>query len=315
MARPVAALTLFAALAALPVLAEAPVTSPVPPPRPASIAALATAEAQVAAPAPTAPGLVRPRPRPAGLLAPAPQSLAPPPDVTPPQTVAAPQALPAPVVPLETLISGLRPRPRPADLIPDLQTAAAVPAPSTGTGTGKQKQPKGAKGVPKGSVCGVPEIRGEKLAPITSKVKGCGVEAPVRVTSIDGIRLSQSATIDCATAVALHDWIRRGLRPAVGKREVVELQIAASYICRPRNNIKGGKISEHGHGKAIDIAAFVFSDGSSWSVLHDYNAEMRKAHKAACGIFGTTLGPGSDGYHENHLHFDTARHGNGAYCR
>jgi hypothetical protein len=305
MARVAVALALCAALATLPVPVGAqgttPLTSPVPPPRPAAVTALATAGAQVAAPAQPAPGLIRPRPRPAGLLPPS------------PQTVAAPQALPAPVVPLETLISGLRPRPRPTGLIPDLQTAAAVPAPATGAG--KQKQPKREKASRKGSVCGVPGIRGEKLAPITSKVKGCGVEAPVRVTSIEGIRLSQPATINCDTAIALRDWIQRGMRPAFGRREVVELQIAASYICRPRNNIKGGKISEHGRGKAIDVAGFVFSDGTSWTVLHDYNAEMRKAHKAACGIFGTTLGPGSDGYHENHLHFDTARYRSGSYCR
>jgi hypothetical protein len=38
-------------------------------------------------------------------------------------------------------------------------------------------------------------------------------------------------------------------------------------------------------------------------------------HRAACGTFGTTLGPGSDGMHEDHFHYDTARHRNGAYCR
>jgi hypothetical protein len=101
----------------------------------------------------------------------------------------------------------------------------------------------------------------------------------------------------------------------LGKREVVELRIAASYVCRPRNNKKGAKISEHGRGKAVDVAGLVFSDGSQWSVQNDYGKELRRAHKAACGIFGTTLGPGSDGYHEDHLHFDTADHRGGAYCR
>ncbi|MFY9319919.1 extensin family protein, partial [Lentibacter algarum] len=42
---------------------------------------------------------------------------------------------------------------------------------------------------------------------------------------------------------------------------------------------------------------------------------IRAAHKAACGPFGTTLGPGSDGYHEDHLHFDTARYSGGPYCK
>ena len=122
-------------------------------------------------------------------------------------------------------------------------------------------------------------------------------------------------TITCDTAQALRTWVDSAMRPAFGKREVVELRIAAHYICRPRNNKKGNKISEHGRGKALDIGGFVFSDGSEWSIARDYNAQIRKAHKGACGIFGTTLGPGSDGYHEDHLHFDTARYNSGTYCR
>ena len=177
------------------------------------------------------------------------------------------------------------------------------------------KKTKRDKASAKGSVCGDPGIKGVKLARIKSKVKGCGVEDPVSVTSIDGIRLSQPSTIDCPTARALKTWVQQSMRPAFGNREVVELRIAAHYICRPRNNIKGNRISEHGRGKAIDIAGFVFSDGKSWTVAHDYNKQIRKAHKGACGIFGTTLGPGSDGYHEDHLHFDTASYRGGPYCR
>ena len=137
----------------------------------------------------------------------------------------------------------------------------------------------------------------------------------MQVTSVDGVRLNPPATLDCDTARALRAWVDKGMRPAFRGREVVELRIAAHYICRPRNNVKGNRISEHGRGKAIDIAGFVFSDGKEWAVLGNYNKEIRRAHKAACGIFGTTLGPGSDGYHENHLHFDTASYRSGPYCR
>jgi len=56
------------------------------------------------------------------------------------------------------------------------------------------------------------------------------------------------------------------------------------------------------------------------SVLRDFrsgpfSAALKAMHRAACGIFGTTLGPGSDRYHENHFHYDTARHRSGPYCR
>lgn len=166
-----------------------------------------------------------------------------------------------------------------------------------------------------GFVCGDRAIRGEELARITAKVQGCGIEEPVRVTQVDGVRLTTPATIDCATASALKDWINAGVRPAFGRQEVVELRVAASYICRTRNNRPGAKISEHGRGKAIDISGFILSDGRELTVSGNYNRQMRQAYRAACGIFGTTLGPGSDGYHEDHLHFDTAQHRNGAYCR
>lgn len=231
--------------------------------------------------------VIRPRKRPPGV-----------------KTASGPEAPPQP-----GLTSVLRPHPRPKGLLPqadDLELASADPAPVK---RGKDKKTK------RGSVCGDPDIKGEALAPISSKTRGCGVSEPVRVTSIDGIPFSQPATFDCETAIALKQWIRKGMRPAFGNREVVQLHIFGSYMCRTRNNVKGAKISEHGRGKAVDIAGFVFSDGKEWTIARDYNKTIRKAQKAACGIFGTTLGPGSDGYHEDHLHFDTAGYRSGPYCR
>ena len=178
----------------------------------------------------------------------------------------------------------------------------------------RAKPAKRAKASSKGSVCGDPLIKGKDLPRITSRTKGCGVENPVSVTSVDGARLSTPATINCETAVALKTWVQKGLRPAFPSTEVTSLTVVDSYSCRPRNNVHGAKISEHGHGKAIDISGITFANGKSLTVSRNFKA-LRKAYKAACGIFGTTLGPGSDGYHEDHMHFDTARQrGGGAYC-
>jgi hypothetical protein len=171
----------------------------------------------------------------------------------------------------------------------------------------------------KGSVCGDPAIKGEKLAPITSRVRGCGIDEPVRVTSVDGVQLKQSAVIDCTTARALKDWVSGALKPAFGRKDVAALRIAGSYSCRTRNNVKGAPISEHGRGKALDIAAIELANGTTLTVLGDWNRAsgkpLKKAYKAACGTFGTTLGPGSDRFHRDHMHFDTARQRGGAYCR
>lgn len=186
------------------------------------------------------------------------------------------------------------------------------PPPKTKSRADKAKERETAS--KKGSVCGVAAIKGEKIAPIKAKVKGCGLKDGVRVTSVSGVRLSQAATIDCATAKALNTWVTDVLQPAYGGA-VVELRVAAHYICRPRNNKKGAKVSEHRRGKAIDIGGIVLDSGKAVMVLGGYNRTLRKVHKGACGIFGTTLGPGSDGYHEDHLHLDTADYRGGPYCR
>ncbi len=236
----------------------------------------------------------------------------------PPQPVRQADPVPSSAPVVLALLSVPRPEPRPrlsaggaADpQMPErVQTVAAVRIlPGKSAITGK-----------KGSVCGDPSIRGETLAPITSRVRGCGIKEPVRITSVDGVALSQPAVINCDTARALKTWVRKGLKPAFGRKDVVGLRIAASYACRPRNNIRGAKISEHGRGNAIDIAAIILADGKDIVVAEDWRRSagkpMRKAHKAACGPFSTTLGPESDRHHRDHLHFDIARQRGGAYCR
>ena len=162
---------------------------------------------------------------------------------------------------------------------------------------------------------------GQVMSPIVGKIRGCGVAKPVRVTAVDGVPLTQAATIDCDTAQALTTWVQRGLKPAVGATGggVVQIHIAAHYVCRTRNHRKGAKLSEHSKGKAIDVSAITLADGQVLSVAKDWRGRhgsmMKAAHKKACGIFGTTLGPGSDGMHEDHFHYDTATHRNGSYCR
>ena len=177
-------------------------------------------------------------------------------------------------------------------------------------GKGKQEATVSAKG----SVCGVAAIKGAAIAPIKGKVKGCGLADGVRVTSVSGVRLSQSITVDCPTAKALNTWVRDVAQPEFGG-SLAELAIAGHYACRPRNNKKGAKISEHGRGRAVDISGFVMAGGKTFTVARNFNKTLRRVHKGACGIFATTLGPGSDGFHEDHLHFDTAAHRSGTYCR
>lgn len=174
----------------------------------------------------------------------------------------------------------------------------------------------------KGAVCGDPDIKGQKIAPITGKAKGCGLSNGVKIHEVDGITLTQHATIDCTTAKALKSWVRNGVKPAIGKRGggLKSLKVVAHYVCRTRNSQRGAKVSEHGRGRALDVAAFHLRDGTSVSVLEGWRKRrdgrlLRQMHKAACGPFGTVLGPQSDRFHQDHFHLDTARYRSGAYCR
>lgn len=174
----------------------------------------------------------------------------------------------------------------------------------------------------KGTVCGDPDLQGDVVGYIPGRIKGCGVKDAISLRSVAGVPLSQHAQIDCTTAKALKTWVVKGLKPAVGKRGggVLGLRVAAHYACRTRNNQRGAKISEHGRGRAIDISGITLRDGSEITVLKGWRSRtdgpiLRKAHKAACGPFGTVLGPESDRFHQDHFHFDTARHRSGSYCR
>lgn len=293
------------------IVAAATADSPRPRLRPAPPGQVVPAAAQ--APVAVIDPLPRPKARPAALAVAASE----------PATVQAakapaaeaPAAETAPVV-LAGLARSLRPEARPKGLAkrraseePAIVQAAAV-----------KVQPGGVGILPKkGSLCGDRSIRGETMGRITAKVAGCGIEEPVKVTHVAGVKLSQAALMDCPTALALRTWVEKGLQPNFGRNPVVELKVAGHYVCRTRNHKKGAKVSEHGKGRAIDISGFTLANGKTISILKgwrgDYGKAIRAAHKAACGPFGTTLGPGSDGYHEDHLHFDTARYRSGPYCR
>ena len=175
---------------------------------------------------------------------------------------------------------------------------------------------------PVSEICHDPRLQGEVLGPIAAKRQGCGLANPVRVTDISGISLSQPAVVDCQTARAMAGWVTKSVRPAVGRRGggLAGLQVVASYSCRTRNNVKGAKISEHGKGRAVDIAGLTLANGETITVKQGWKNRrdrrlLSKVRAQACGPFGTVLGPGSDRYHSDHLHLDTARYRSGPYCR
>ncbi|HET9718348.1 MAG TPA: extensin family protein [Pseudolabrys sp.] len=130
------------------------------------------------------------------------------------------------------------------------------------------------------------------------------------------IELHPPATLTCVFAEALAIWLREQVTPQLmhnfdaAPRTV---EIYDDFNCRSRNRISGSKISEHGKGNAIDIRSFVLDDGRKLELTdvfvdRDQREELRSS---SCRRFTTVLGPGSDGYHESHVHLDLIqrRHG------
>lgn len=203
----------------------------------------------------------------------------------------------------------IRPMPRPASLDTDLARFRPMKRPDFSVQT-----PKTAAALGGGYLCDSPKIKGKALPAIQGRHKGCRIEAPILANEIADVKLVPAATINCTQARALSEWITFGLQPAFDGT-IVRLNVADSYACRPRNNVPGNPVSVHGLGQAIDIAGFKTADGTTFLVASDYGRQIKAAQKAGCGIFQTILGPGSDGYHETHIHFDVAPHGGRAYCR
>jgi hypothetical protein len=116
-------------------------------------------------------------------------------------------------------------------------------------------------------------------------------------------------------ASAIADWIRTDMAPlaeGLGSR-ISELDNFDSFECRGRNRVAGAKLSEHGRANALDIRAIRLGNGRTIA-LTDRNVshELRETMmKSACMRFMTVLGPGSDGYHEDHIHLDLAERRNG----
>lgn len=169
------------------------------------------------------------------------------------------------------------------------------------------------------------------IAPKRSGLGGpspCGAVRPFEVSAALGGRVSlkPAATLQCGMIPALDRWMAEVVQPAAHRHfgaGVADLAVMSSYACRPRNNVLGAKLSEHGRANAIDIGAFRLDDGrkvsvlSGWNGAYDEQAFLREVRRGACGIFKTVLGPGTDRHHANHFHLDLARHNRrgSAYCR
>jgi hypothetical protein len=200
------------------------------------------------------------------------------------------------------------PRPRPATLplapTPELKELV-YPPPSPG---------------PSACELRLGHVAAFKPLPVLMGPGACGVEDVVQLEAVTmpdktAVPLNPPAILRCGMAEAVAIWVRQDVGPAALPLGAPLAAIANfdSYDCRGRNRVMGAKMSEHGRGNAIDIRGVRLKNGTtveltSTAVARDFRERMRTA---ACARFTTVLGPGSDGYHESHIHLDLAERSRG----
>ena len=123
------------------------------------------------------------------------------------------------------------------------------------------------------------------------------------------------AILRCTLAETIVHWVREDVVLAVRELGVPlkSLDNYASYDCRGRNRVVGAKVSEHGKGNAMDIRSLRLADGRTVGLTDPHVARTvrEELRRTACARFATVLGPGSDGYHEEHVHVDLAQRRSG----
>lgn len=134
------------------------------------------------------------------------------------------------------------------------------------------------------------------------------------------VAVMPAATLRCSLAEAIAQWVREDVAPRVRALDssLKSLDNYASYDCRGRNRVAGATLSEHGKANALDIRSLKLMNGrvvklTDPEVSRDFRESLRRS---ACARFATVLGPGSDGYHEDHIHVDLAERRNAQHlCR
>jgi len=149
---------------------------------------------------------------------------------------------------------------------------------------------------------------------------GCGADDLVQLEAVvlpnrSRIAVTPPAILRCSLAEAIVQWVRKDVTPLAGSLggSLKSIDNYASYDCRGRNNVQGALLSEHGKANALDIRSLKLANGrvvalTDVQLSRDFRDNLRKA---TCARFMTVLGPGSDGFHEDHIHVDLAERRSG----
>ncbi|OPY98589.1 extensin [Bradyrhizobium sacchari] len=215
-----------------------------------------------------------------------------------------------------------RPRPEEAPKASDETTPEAEDKPSPDK-PGDTKPAEAAPAAAKQpSACRLALTEEIAIAPSIPDIRGpgaCGGEDLVRLEAIvlpdkRKVMVKPAAILRCTMASAIADWVRKDMVPLAASlgSTISDLDNFDSFECRGRNRIAGAMLSEHGKANALDVRAIKLANGQSIGLTDrttSRDVRERVLH-SVCTRFSTVLGPGSDWYHEDHIHLDLAQRRN-----
>jgi hypothetical protein len=161
------------------------------------------------------------------------------------------------------------------------------------------------------------------ISQLMPRLIGPGACGGSDMVELDAVLMAGGAPIDikpapvlrCSMAESVAAWVRddAAVRFAALGTSLQQIETYGDFDCRGRNRVAGGTLSEHGKGNAVDVHAFHLADGrridpTDAHVAKDLRTGLREG---VCQRFTTVLGPGSDGYHEAHIHLDLAERAHG----
>lgn len=160
----------------------------------------------------------------------------------------------------------------------------------------------------------------------------CEIASPVILVSVTdpkdpgrSIMFSDRPKLSCVMAERFALFTSEIAAPlALGTldRALVAISTGPGHECRPRNRQPGAKLSSHGQGNAVDISRMDLFGGLKITIRDPADAASERFiagfRAAACGVFSTVLGPGSDAAHYDHIHVDIemrGRDGRSKFCQ
>ncbi|MEI9924186.1 MAG: extensin family protein [Bradyrhizobium sp.] len=227
-----------------------------------------------------------------------------------------------------------RPRPAEAPAAPAEEPADGKPPPAEAARPAEQPAPAptlaptAGPAAPQPSACRLALSEAIAIAPSIPDIHGAGGCGGVDLVRLEAVVLPDkhrvtvkpAAILRCPMASAIADWVRTDVAQLAASQGsvVTDLDNFDSFECRGRNRVVGAPLSEHGRANALDVRSFKLANGRSISLTDRTVAhELRDSVlHSVCARFSTVLGPGSDWYHEDHIHLDLmARHNDYKICQ